>query len=239
LYDAAHRGRCEDGPMSGTVITVQGSASIERAPERATVAITVSHDGAERDTVFAKTSQVSDAIATALKGLHDPASGPVVSWSSDRVSVWSDRPWNNEGAQLPLVFHATIGVRATFSDFDALARWVETVATTSGVSVGSIDWELLDATRDALLEQVRTRAVQDAAAKALVYARAAGLTAVTATAIADPGLLGSPEGPTPVPFPGAAPRMFAAKAVSDSSALSFTPHQLEVAAQVDVRFAAS
>jgi uncharacterized protein YggE len=225
--------------MSETVITVQGSSSTKHAAERATVGITVALDGPARDKVFAETTKVSEAITTALKGLHDAASGPVVAWSSDRVSVWSDRPWNNEGAQLPLVFHATIGVRATFSDFDALARWVETVATTSGVTVGSIDWELLDATRDTLLEQVRTKAVQDAAAKALIYARAAGLASVTATAIADPGLLGSPDGP-PVALGGGAPRMFAAKAMSDSSgALAFTPQELEVAAQVDARFTAS
>ena len=223
--------------MSETVITVQGSSSIKHGAERATVGIAVSHDGPARDKVFAETTKVSEAIATALKGLRDAASGPVVAWSSDRVSVWSDRPWNNEGAQLPLVYHASIGVRATFSDFDALARWVETVATTSGVTVGSIDWELLDATRDALLGEVRTKAVQDAASKALVYARAAGLTAVTATAIADPGLLGSPDGP-PIALGGGGPRMFAAKAMSDSGALTFTPQELEVAAQVDARFSA-
>ncbi|HEY4224948.1 MAG TPA: SIMPL domain-containing protein [Pseudolysinimonas sp.] len=223
--------------MSETVITVQGSSSIKHAAERATVGVTVSHDGPARDKVFAATTTASEAITTALKGLHDPASGPVVAWSSDRVGIWSDRPWNNEGAQLPLVYHASIGVRATFSDFDALARWVEAVATTSGVTVGSIDWELLDATRDALLGEVRTKAVQDAAAKALVYARAAGLTVVTAIAIADPGLLGSPDAP-PTALGGGAPRMFAAKAMSDSGALTFTPQDLEVAAQVDARFAA-
>jgi len=105
--------------------------------------------------------------------------------------------------------------------------------------VASIDWELLDATRDALLTEVRTKAVQDAAAKALVYARAAGLTAVTATAIADPGLLGSPDTPPqPLGAAGGAPRMFAAKAMSDSSPLAFTPQELEVTAQVEARFAA-
>ncbi len=223
--------------MSEIVITVQGSSSITHAAECATVGITVSHDGPARDKVFAATTTASEGITTALKGLHDAASGPVVAWSSDRVGVWSDRPWNNEGAQLPLVYHASIGVRATFSDFDALARWVEAVATTSGVTVGSIDWKLLDATRDALLAEVRTQAVQDAAAKALVYARAAGLTTVTATAIADPGLLGSPDGP-PVALGSGAPRMFAAKAMSDGSALSFTPHELEVVAQVEARFRA-
>jgi len=224
--------------MSETVITVQGSASTKHAPEQATVTITVSNDGPSRDAVFAATTKVSETIATALTGLLDEASGPVIAWSSERISVWSDRPWNNEGAQLPLVFHAGIGIRATFTDFDALARWVETVATTDGVAVNSIEWELRDATRDALLDEVRAKAVQDAAAKALVYARAAGHASVTATAIADPGLLGAPDGPMPAPFPGAAPRMFAAKATSDSGALAFTPQELEISAQVDARFAA-
>ena len=226
--------------MSETVITVQGSSTVKHAPERATVSVAVAHDGPARDKVFAETTKVADDITAALTGMHDAASGPVVAWSSDRVSVWSERPWNNDGRQLPLVYHATIGSRATFNDFDAMARWVETVATTSGVSVGSIDWELLDATRDALLEQVRTQAVRDAAAKALVYAQAAGLASVTATAIADPGLLGPADGPAPAPFPGAGPqRMFAAKAMSDTGVLTFTPQELEVAAQVDARFTAS
>ena len=224
--------------MSETVITVQGSASTKHAPEQATVTITVSNDGPSRDAVFAATTKVSETIATALTGLLDEASGPVIAWSSERISVWSDRPWNNEGAQLPLVYHSTIGVRATFTDFDALARWVETVATTNGVTVGSIDWELSDATRTQLLDEVRTQAVRDAAAKALVYAQAAGLTSVSATAIADPGLLGA-AGDPPIALGGGAPRMFAAKAMSDSAPLSFTPQELEVAAQVDARFTAS
>ena len=226
--------------MSETVITVQGSSSIRHAPERATVSVAVSHDGAARDKVFAETTTAAESITTALRGMLDAASGPVVTWSSDRVAVWSDRPWNNDGKRLPLVFHATIGVRATFSDFEALARWVESTAAISGANVGSIEWELTDDTRDALLTEARTKAVQDAAAKALVYAQAAELTAVTATAIADPGLLGSPDG-SPQPFGGApaAPRMFAAKAMSDSAPLAFTPQELEVAAQVDARFLAS
>jgi len=224
--------------MSETVITVQGTASAKRPPERATVTVTVAHDGPDRDTVFADTTRVADGVTSGLTELHDAARGPVVSWSSDRLGVWSERPWNNDGKQLPLVHHAALGVRATFSDFDALSRWVASLATTTGVAVGSIEWELLDTTRDALLEQVRTRAVQDAAAKALVYAKAAGLDSVTAIAIADPGLLGGPGDPGFVPAP-AAPRMFAAKAMSDGPALSFTPQELELTAQVDARFRAS
>jgi uncharacterized protein YggE len=226
--------------MSETVITVQGTSSIKHPAERATVSVTVSHDGPARDKAFADTTRSAEIITTSLTGLHDPASGPVVDWSSDRITVWSERPWNNEGRQLPLVHHTTIGMRATFTDFDALARWVEPVAITSGVVVGSLEWQLTDETRDRLLAEVRARAVLDATAKALVYARAAGLTTVTATAIADPGLLGSGSpGDPPIALAGSAPRMFAAKAMSDGAPLTFTPQELEVAAQVDARFTAS
>jgi hypothetical protein len=168
--------------------------------------------------------------------MHDAVSGPVVTWSSDRISVWSNRPWNNEGRQLPLVHHATIEMRATFIDFDALARWVEPVATTSGVIIGSIEWELFEATRDQLLDEVRTHAVRDATAKALVYARAAGLTSVIATAIADPGLLGSPDRPTTARGGMA---WMSAKEGSSAAPLSFAPQELEVTALVDARFTAS
>jgi uncharacterized protein len=235
VYDDAPVCRCEDECMSETVITVQGSSWIEHAPEQATVRVTVGHDGPTRAPVFDATSRVAETLTTALRGLLD--AGSVISWSSDRISVSSDRPWNNDGAQLPLVYHASIGVRASFTDFDALARWVEAAATTSGVTIGAIDWELLDATRDGLLAEVRTKAVQDATAKALVYARAAGLTSVRATAIADPGMLGVSEngggGEIMMPMAGA-PRMMKA-----NSSIEFTPAELRVSAVVDERFIAS
>ncbi|MEP6843916.1 MAG: SIMPL domain-containing protein [Pseudolysinimonas sp.] len=221
--------------MSETTITVQGSSWIEHAPEQATVRVSISHDGAARQGVFDATTEVAETLGTALRGLHHPTGGPVVSWSSDRISVWSDRPWNNEGLQLPLVYHAIIGVQASFTDFDALAGWVERVATTSGVTVGSLEWELFDATRDALLAQVRAEAVQDAAEKALIYARAAGLTSVRATAIADPGMLGvSDSGGNDTLMLAGAPRMLKA-----TSSIEFTPAELRVSAVVDARFLAN
>ena len=219
--------------MTDTVITVQGTFSVKHAPERATVSVSVSHDGPRREPVFAATTEVAAAITRPLQEWRDAASGPVSTWSSERVGVWSERPWNAEGKQLPLVYHAVLGVEATFVDFDALARWVETLATTAGVTVSSIDWALQDATRDRLLEEVRTKAVQDAAAKALVYARAAGLTSVTATSIADPGLLEDADIARGGMMAASSPRLMKA-----SANLEFTPAELEIEARVDARFLA-
>jgi uncharacterized protein YggE len=223
--------------MTETLVTVQGIASEKHAAERAVVGLSVAHDGPEREPVIAAVTATAERVRASLEAL-DADGGPVASWASDRVAVWSDRPWNNEGRQLPLVHHASVGFTATFRGFDELARWVEGVALLDGASVASIAWELTDATRDALLERVRTRAVQDAEAKALVYARAAGLTRVRAVAIADPGLLGSPEQPAPAGAPMAR-TAFAAKDAAGGGALTFTPDDIEVAAAVEARFAAS
>jgi uncharacterized protein YggE len=226
---------CQDGRMTETLITVQGTARERHAAERAVVQLSVAHDGPAREAVVRTVTATAESVRTGLEPLHAEG-GPVASWTSDRIAVWSDRPWNDAGKQLPLVYHASVGFTATFTGFDELARWVEEVALLDGVSVGSISWELTDTTREELLERVRTRAVQDARAKALVYARAAGLTEVRATAIADPGLLGSPDQPTPgVPM---ARMAFAAKDATGGS-LTFTPDEIEVAAAVDARFAAS
>ena len=222
--------------MSDTVITVRGTAREEHAAERAVVRVGVGHDGPRREAVVSTAAATADRVRAGLEPLQ--AAGAVSTWSSDRVAIWSDRPWNADGRRLPLVYHASVAFVATFVAFDELARWVEEVGLLDGVDVGSIAWELTDETRDAALERVRTRAVQDAKAGALVYARAAGLQSVRAVAIADPGLLSGPEPGMPVP--GAAPmaRAFAAKEAS-GPALAFTPADLEVAAEVEARFSAS
>ena len=86
--------------MDETVISVQGSASAWHEAERATVSISVAHDGPKREPVFAAATAAADRVTAALRELHNPDSGPVTRWSSDRVSVWSERPWNADGKQL-------------------------------------------------------------------------------------------------------------------------------------------
>jgi uncharacterized protein YggE len=80
-----------------TIITVQGTASEWFDAERATVNVTVQHDGPKREPVFEATTSVGAQVTAALAELEGSA---VTRWSSDRVSVWSNRPWNNEGKHL-------------------------------------------------------------------------------------------------------------------------------------------
>jgi len=220
--------------MTDPIITVQGEFSAWYPAERGTASVTVQFDGPERDAVFAGAVASADALRGLIERDFDRNAGPITRWSSDSVRVWSERPWNADGAQLPLVFHAAVDFSARFSDFEVLARWVESAVAIDGVTVASIAWELTDATRTGATVEVRSRAVKDAVAKASVYAQSIGLGSVTAVALADPGMLGDPAG-------GSSPSMSRAamlKSFDSGQQLALKPEQIEVAAAVDARFIA-
>lgn len=222
----------------GTVITVQGHFSAWYPAERATVRLAVGFDGPKREEVLASASAAVQTVTDSVKKLHDADAGPVTWWSSDRIRVWAQRPWNNEGKQLAPVHHAAIAISVKFKDFDALADWLAFISTVPGVQVNGIDWTLTEAKRTAVTSEVRSRAVRDAADKARVFAQAIGLGQVSATAIADPGMLGvqgGGENPAPSMMRAAA---FAAPP-SGGASFDFTPEDIEVSASVDARFEAS
>lgn len=222
--------------MADTIITVQGEAETRIPAERARVSAGVHAWGPEREAVFARAVAAADAISSLTEPLLEPHEGAVRSWSKERVRVWSERPWNNEGKQLDPVQHAALDVQAVFADFDALARWVEKVALIPDAQLSSIEWELTDETRLGALGGVRSDAVADAVAKATTYAKAIGLGTVTAIAVADPGMLGDRGGNEG----GGMPYRMSAMKASDSmvAELEFRPEPIVLTAAVDARFVA-
>jgi len=224
--------------MSEVIITVRGEHGAWFDAERATLSIGIAHDGPTREPVVQATTRVAAEVTAALAELHDPGRGPVTRWSSDHVRVWSQRPWNDAGAQLPPVCHAAIGATARFSDVEVLAAFVERFAATEGVTIQGVEWDLTSARRDAVVAEVRTAAVADAVAKARVFARAAGLGEPSPIAIADPGMLGDASGGAPA-APMALARAGTAFAADTAAPLSLTPDRIEVRAAVDARFRVS
>ena len=221
--------------MTETVITVRGEYSSRYPAERGILSVAVAFDGEDRDDVIARTSEGALVLREELVRLKDAAA--ITTWSSDRLQVWSERPWNNEGVQLEPMTHAHLGFRAVFSDFDALSQLLTDFASTPGIVFQNIDWELTDATRTMATAEVRSRAVKDAVAKATVFAQSIGLGSVRATALADPGMLGD-QGTS-----SSEPVMFAASARLAKSGgnpeLQVTPDNIEVTALVDARFLAA
>lgn len=221
--------------MTQTTISVQGQYTAWYTPERATVVVSIAFDGPHRNSVFSSATAALESVRETVAGRHDAQSGPITWWSADTLRVWSERPWNAEGAQLDPVHHAALDLTAKFSDFEALAAWIEQIVAISGVHVSGIQWSLTDATYTSATTEVRSRAVKDAVAKATVYAQSIGLATVSATAIADPGMLG--DGGSPIPV-SSDRMMMKSGFAADAAALELKPEQIEVSAAVDARFTA-
>lgn len=215
--------------MSDVIITVRGEHETRIAPEEGVVHLSVRCDGPERGPVVERIAAIAAPLREELAARQ--ASGEVSEWSSQRASVWAERPWNNEGIQLPLVHHASVDVVATFTDFAALSWWVSAVAEREGVQVGGVTWQLTSATRRTVEAEVAARAVLTAVSRATAYANAIGHASVAPLEIADVGLLGRPEAD-----PG--PRMMRAMATDASPSLDFQPPDITVTAGVEARFAA-
>ncbi|UJP40968.1 SIMPL domain-containing protein [Cellulomonas palmilytica] len=225
--------------MQDTVVTVEGRFEHRHAAERGTVSLDVGFACDVRDDAVRRTTHAHARLVDQVRSMYDEAAGPVTRWASQRLAVWAQRPWNDQGVQLPLVHHASVALDATFSDLARLAAWVEQVAVLDGVTVLGVQWSLTDATRTRLLEDARERAVADADARARTYARALGLRDVRPVAVAEPGMLGDP-GPG---SPGEeAPMLAAARGMVADSAdarLDLKPEELTVAVRVHARFRAS
>ena len=224
--------------MTDTTITVQGRFTAYYPAERATVEVSIHHENAERQAAFDATIASAGIVRELVTTLHSPDSGPVTWWSSETAQVWAEKPWNNEGVQLPPVFHARLTFTVKFSDFSALGQWIESVSDVSGVSVDGIAWALTDARRAGLTAEVRSRAVKDAVAKASVYAQSIGLGSVSAVAIADPGMLGDQVHSGATSEAPGMMRMNKTTALGEPT-LSLKPDDIEVSATVDARFIAS
>lgn len=223
--------------MQETVVTVEGRFTHHHPAERGTVTLAVGFEGPGRDDVVRRTTQAHARLVEQVRALHDPSAGPVTWWSSQRLSVWGQRPWNNQGKQLAMVHHASVQLEVKFSDLARLADWVEQVAALDGVTVHGVRWALTEVTRRRLVVDARERAVADAVARARVYAGALGLSDVRAVALAEPGMLGDQSRPVPAEA-GIAMTRGAAKE-ADGGGLELKPEDITVESTVHARFAAS
>jgi uncharacterized protein len=216
-----------------TEITVRGSYSAFQPPERGTVHASIAYEGPSMEPVYDRVARDLEAVKASVIPMKSGEHGPVTWWSAEQLRTWSNRPWNSDGKQLPLVHHASVAVEVKFRDFAVLSRWVgEHVANTEGFRVSKVEWALTVKRREALLKEVRTRAVQDAVRRAQQYADTLGLGEIRPVAIADAGMLGAdlrPDG-------GHGAAYLRAAASGPAADVELVPEHIEVAAAVDARF---
>ncbi|HUF99983.1 MAG TPA: SIMPL domain-containing protein, partial [Ilumatobacter sp.] len=213
---------------------VRGAHTAFAPPERATVKLVVALEAGDSNSVYSSTVEVANGLRRSIEALHNPSNGPVTWWSSDQVQTWASRPWNKDGKQLPLRFHARVSFQAKFSDFSEMSRWVTGAVEQPGASIGGIEWALTAAHRDALTAKVRAAAVTNALDKAQAYADAIGAGKVRMLAVADAGMLG--EGLHPTSGQPASFQRMASAGGGPGGDVEFAPQDISVSAEVDARF---
>jgi len=226
--------------MSEVTITVRGEHETRVAPEEAIARLSVRTEGSDR-------GEVVERIAALTAPLRDDLAarklaGGVADWTSERVSLWANRPWNSEGTQLALVHYASVELTATFTDFAALSWWISEVSEYEGVQIDGIVWRLTPESARLTEAAVAAQAVRVAVERATAYAAAINLGDVTPVEIADLGLLARGEAPASAPAPQMlrmAKSSLSADAAGTGPALEFQPDDIVVSAAVEARFTAS
>ncbi len=221
--------------MSEVIISVRGEHETTSAPEIGRVRVSVRTDGADRGEVVERMSALAAPLREDLASRK--ADGPVQEWSSQRVSVWSDRPWTADGRQLAPVHHASVEITADFTDFMALSWWISEISVREGVQINDVEWRLARETRRRVEAEVAAKAVSVAVDRATAYASALGFSAVEPREVADLGLLGGAESTAPS---GGVRMMRASFASADAATteLALEPEPIVVTAAVEARFAA-
>ncbi len=218
--------------MTDVTITVRGEHERRVAAEQAVVTLRVAVEGPDRSEVVARLESVAAPLTDALAA-RDGVEG-LVEWSSNRMSVWSERPWG-DGHRLAPVHHASVDLSATFDDPPLLSAWAATVADRESVEITNVHWRLTPGTRAAVEREVASEAVGVAVDRATAYAAALGRDAVTPLELADVGLLSTPgERGAEAPMMRAA---FAAESEA-SPRLRLQPDDIVVSAAVEARFTA-
>ena len=221
--------------MSDVIITVRGEHELRIAPERATVHLNIRAEGPQRVAAVDEVTRLAEPVRQSIVDRKDAET--VVEWSSTRMTVHAERPWNADGRQLAPVYHATIAFTATFPDPSELSLWVSDVSLRDGVEVGVVDWQLTPETRTRLERDVAAGAVSVAVARAEAYAAALGLDSVVPLEVADLGLISRQES---APQPKMLMRSAAfAMDSAGSSGMVYEAEDIIVSATVEARFQAA
>jgi len=222
--------------MSEVVITVRGEHEARVAPEEGVVRLSVRAEGPERGGVVERISALAEPLRTDLGARQKQ--GGVREWSSQRVAVWANRPWNAEGKQLALVHYASVEFSAAFTDFAGLSWWVSDISERDGLQIDTVEWQLTRETAKQAESDVATEAVRVAVERATAYARAIGLSSVTPVEVADVGLLGRDDPGSPAPMARMLKAASFAADLGGAPAVELQPEDIIVSAAVEARFIA-
>lgn len=213
-------------------ITVRGQAVERASAERATVTVQSRWSAPSAQAAMLAVAEAHDRLVADAK--EHQAAGAAESWHADRLWITHSQEWVGEGQPRRSVYTAAASVTVRFIDFEALGGWIGRVGMHQTHEVGGIQWSLSEQTERARARAARTRAIADAVERAADYAAAAALGTPVVDGIQEPGT-------TPPAALARGARMEAmafAGAADAGPTMSFEAGEIEVHAEVEVRFVA-
>lgn len=179
--------------MAPLRVTVAGSSSTTRKPERGVLNLTVNGEGSSRESVSNNVTETSNELSKLFRELSSKSdaleSSPdtaVVNFSSTSLRTWRWRPSNGGIGFQNLEHRGNLSLVAVFRDFAKMSEVVGKLVGYANVDINSIGWELTEATQKALSSESRKEAIRDAVQKANDYTDVIGRK-VAAVLIEDGG----------------------------------------------------
>lgn len=211
-------------------ITFSGHAEALVAPERGTVHLSVATENLDQETALRAVETAAQWLVEDLKPLR---SGPVTWYAMDAVSTSNWQPRDHLGQPQARQYRAHCQARVTFKDFFTLSAAVSRWGEQPAISVGQVEWNLTDETRDRVKADVLVAALADAHQRASIAAGYLGQPVLRVVEVADPGLLGRGEESSPMP-----PALFARGAAMAASegGVELSPQEITISSELHVQF---
>ncbi|KAL2839367.1 hypothetical protein BJY01DRAFT_250547 [Aspergillus pseudoustus] len=240
--------------MPPFTIRTTGQATISRPAERGILHISIHDRGPTASTVSSNVLDAANRVKSVLTPLSPRlASGEtspnaaITHWSMGSLStesyvVWERRERGAPGATSACVYKARCEFEVKFRDFGALAKIAGEVAAMPLADIDGVSWALTDVSKRELARRARALAGKDALERAEDYAGTFGKKEVLVVQVDEEGGWASGGVAVHSTRREVAARRRRRRRESGSSeegeeeGLSFTPEEVELRAEVTVKF---
>jgi uncharacterized protein YggE len=231
-------------PRPPTTINIHGRATAKAIAERASLDIHISDSGFDKDVVSRDVVGAVNAVQTDVDKLCSrlengdmSPSSPITFYSIAALSVSTGEFFDEEKQAFDpkrKLFTAESTLTIQFRDFSVLGDLVVRMSTMKSVGLRGLEWQLTDAKKAWLDEEVRLQALQNAIERAGAYARLIGREKVNCVKIEDL----DESWPVVGYMRQAAPKAASVEAFAVGAGIQFEPGNVEVSGGVKVEFLA-
>jgi uncharacterized protein YggE len=155
-------------PAGPPVIVVNGTATVERAPDRAFLQLSTESRAPKPEEAQQKNAQAMTGVQQAVKKAGIPADAI----RTLGVNLREDADWVN-GKRVPRGFVVTNSIEVRVDDLDGLGKLMDAAVTSGATGIGDVRFDLKD--RAAAEREALKLAVADAKGRAEAAAAGAGL----------------------------------------------------------------